>query len=413
MKEQAWLENLRTKAFHLFKEVGYPTPKQEAWKYNNVTPLTKITFETLKKKEEFQLEKRDIEKFTIPNLKCHRLVFVDGFFSEKLSSVNNFSQKVVVKSLGEALQTEPLKVKPYLNLDLDYKEYIFSALNTAFFKDGVFIHVPKGVVVEDPIHILFISSGSKENSASYIRNLIVTEENSQLTFVESYGGIQDKVGFTNSVTEVIVGERALVDHTLIQEEGLRAFHMGRLEIHQKKESSFSSHSFSLGGSLSRNDIIDLFEEEGARSRLVGLFKPEGSQHMDNHIVVDHQKPRCTSHQVYKGVLDDRSEGVFDGKIFVRQDAQKSDAHQENKNLLLSKDATVYAKPHLEIYADDVKCTHGSSTGQLDESALFYMMSRGIGFEQARGMLVHAFASDVINGVRSSALREYLGQRVFL
>ncbi len=289
----------------------------------------------------------------------------------------------------------------------DYKNHIFTALSTAYTKDGAFIYVPDGKIVEDPIHIIFVASSNKDKLLIQPRNLFIAGDNAQVTIIEHYVGEDEGIYFTNSVTEIVAGKNAVVDHIKLQEESKSAFHIARMEVDQERDSNFSSHLISTGGEISRNDFNSRFNDNGGECTLNGLFMLNDSQLFDAHTLMDHAKPHCNSHEHYKGILDDTSRGVFNGKVIVRQDAQKTNAFQQNNNILLSNKALVNTKPQLEIFADDVKCSHGATIGQLDEDALFYLKSRGIGNEASNIILLQAFASDVIKSIKIESVKNYL------
>jgi Fe-S cluster assembly protein SufD len=333
----------------------------------------------------------------------YRLVFVNGFFAPHLSSTAGLTG--LCQNLGSVAGAHPERLE-HLAQHAAYEDNAFTALNTAFLQDGCFLQVPAGKVVERPIHLLFLSTATTAPTVSYPRNLIVVGNGSQVTIVESYIGQKDAY-FTNAVTEIVAGENAVIDHYKLQQEGLEAFHVATLQIHQSRNSNFSSHFVSLGCGLVRNDVNAVLDGEGCECTLNGLYMGRGSQHVDNHTFIDHAKPHCTSHELYKGILKDRARGVFNGKIYVHQDAQKTDAKQTNQTLLLSDDAVINTKPQLEIYADDVKCTHGATVGQLSDEALFYLRSRGIGQEAARGLLTYAFANDIIGRIKVAPIRARL------
>jgi len=288
----------------------------------------------------------------------------------------------------------------------------FTALNTAFVQDGAFIHVPDNVVVETPIHIVFVTGGEEGHVMAHPRTLVVAGAGSQVTVVESYVGAADKTYFSNAVSEFFVGENARVDHYKVQQESLEAFHIAALHAHTSRSARFSSHSFTLGGRIARNDASAILDGDGGECTLNGLYLGDRERLVDNHTMIDHAKPHCNSHEVYKGILGGSSRAVFNGKIVVRQDAQKTDAKQTNRALLLTDGATINTKPQLEIFADDVKCTHGAAIGQLDEDAIFYLRARGLTFAEARDMLIHAFAGQILDGVRIAPLREALEAELF-
>jgi Fe-S cluster assembly protein SufD len=262
-------------------------------------------------------------------------------------------------------------------------------------------------IVDEPINILFITAAGEEKILSQPRNLFVAGKNSQVTIIERYASLDNGIYFTNVVSEIVTGENSSINHIKIQEEGLKAFHVSRTEVDQEKNSNFVSYSISLGGEISRYDLNSKFNDEGGECSLNGLYLLTGNQLYDTHSLIDHAKPHCTSHEHYKGILDDTSRGVFNGKVIVRKDAQKTNAFQENNNIILSDGALVNTKPQLEIFADDVKCSHGATVGQLDQDSLFYLRSRGIGEEKARDILIHAFASDVIKSIKVEQVKNYL------
>ena len=397
--------NLRKEAFGKFSELSFPTTKDEEWKYTSIAPLLEHNFvPSLNKKT---LPKEEIKKFLFEDLESNVVVVVNGIYSEDLTSLRSIPKGVEIKSIAKAISSDSPLVKQHLGKYADFTTHIFTSLSTAFTKDGVLIHLPEGKVVEQPIHILFITDSGKEKLLVQPRNLFVAGKNSQVTIIEHFVNINSGIYFTNTVTEIVVGENAIVDHLRLQEESKSAFHISRMEVDQERTSNFSSHFISLGASLSRNEFNSRFNDEGGECMLNGLFLTEGNQLFDVHTLIDHAKPHCNSHEHYKGILNDVSRGVFNGKVIVRQDAQKTNAFQENNNIILSKEALVNTKPQLEIFADDVKCSHGATIGQLDKDAMFYLKSRGIGEETARTILIHAFASDVIRSVKVNAVRNYI------
>jgi Fe-S cluster assembly protein SufD len=318
---------------------------------------------------------------------------------------------VIVASLAKALTAHRELVEPYLGHHARPENSAFTALNTAFLHDGAFVYVPQGKVVEQPIYLVFLTTPSSDPTMTHPRNLIVAGPTSQVTLVESYAGATDAVYLTNAVTEVIAGESAVIDHYKLQEESLESFHVSTLQLYQEQASNFSSHAVTFGGSLVRNDVNALLDAEGCECTLNGLYMGRDEQLIDNHTRIDHAKPHCASHELYKGILDKKAKGVFNGKIYVHQDAQKTDAKQTNQTLLLSDDATINTKPQLEIFADDVKCTHGATVGQLDAEAIYYLRTRGIGLREARRILTFAFANDIVGRIKIEALRERLERRL--
>ena len=404
---QPWFHQTRKTAISHFAELGLPTIRHEEWRFTNLAPLRKIPFQPVVDDELDGVTAGSLEPFSFGGLDGTRLVFVNGRFSEELSSIRPLHNDMQVGSLAAALDSDRERVEPYLAHHAGYQDHAFVALNTAFVEDGAFVYIPSGKVIEHPIHLLFVSTSLAEPKVSHPRNLIVVGDNSQITIVESYVGLDGGVYFTNAVTEIIAGQNAVIDHCKLQQESEKAFHIATLAVDQDRGSNFTSHSISLGGAFVRNDVNARLGAEGVECTLNGLYMAGGDQLVDNHTLIDHAKPRCNSHEVYKGVLDGRSKGVFNGKIIVRPDAQKTDAKQNNKNLLLSTEAVVDTKPQLQIYADDVKCTHGATVGQLDNDAIFYLRSRGIGPEDARNMLTYAFANDIVSRIKIDAVRTHL------
>ncbi len=301
----------------------------------------------------------------------------------------------------------PAEAEEHLGRHARLEDNAFTALNTALFRYGALVRVPRGKVIEEPVYLLFLSAPGPSPLANYPRNLILAGASSQLSLVEIYASLGEAPSFTAAVTEILVEDGAIVDHSKVQQEGPGAFHFANTQVRQDRASNFSSVFVGLGAQWARNEVRVLLDGEGCECTLNGLYQATGRQHMDNHTVIDHARPHCASHELYKGILDEQAHGVFNGKIFVRQDAQKTDAKQTNQTLLLSEDATINTKPQLEIYADDVKCTHGATVGQLDAEALFYLRTRGVGREDARALLTYAFANDILGRMRISALRHRL------
>lgn len=399
---------LRTRkaAIARFAERGFPTLDEEEWRFTNVAPLVQVPFRRARKEDLGRDAFAALARLVAAESARNCLVFVNGEFSD-LSRTAGLPAGVVAVSLAAALARQPDHVEPHLARLARYDENPFTALNTAFLKDGAFVHVPRGVAVAEPIHLVFVSTANGEPAVAYPRNLVVAGAGSRVTLVESYVGRDGDVYFTNAVTEVVVEQDAVVDHYKLQREGRDAFHVATMQIQQERGSNFSSHAVTLGGAITRNDVNAYLGAENCEATLNGLYLGTGRQLIDNHTRIDHARPHCASHELYKGILDGHARGVFNGKIFVHQDAQKTDAKQTNKTLLLSGDAVIDTKPQLEIYADDVKCTHGATIGQLDANALFYLRSRGLALEAARSLLTYAFANDVIERVRVEPVRARL------
>jgi Fe-S cluster assembly protein SufD len=404
---RSWLDQLRKAAMNRFTDLGFPTSRNEDWKFTSVAPIAKIPFRPIVASENDHptLEALTRAGHTIGD--AIQLVFINGHYAPALSTLRNLPDGLIVTGLASALREHTKLIEPHLARYAAYRERAFTALNTAFISDGAFLYLPAGRILDRPIHLLFVTTAAGEGTVAHPRNLIVAGEQSQATLVETYAGLEEQVYFANAVTEVALGERAVVDHYKIERESEEAFHVATLQVHQQAGSSFSSHYLGFGGALVRNEVRAALDGEGCECTLNGLYMAGGRQHLDNHTVIDHAKPRCASHELYKGILDGKAHGVFNGKIFVRQDAQKTDAKQTNKTLLLSDEAVINTKPQLEIFADDVKCTHGATVGQLQDDAIFYLRSRGIGREQARSLLTFAFANDIISRVKVEAIRTSL------
>jgi Fe-S cluster assembly protein SufD len=402
----SWFRDLQNSAILRFAELGFPTTRHEDWKYTSVAPITGTAF----KPAGFELNGLGagrLHGLSPLGAQANQLVFVNGYFSPKLSSLDLPAGNLKAGSLAEVVNSDPGILEPHLGRYAGFDQNAFTALNSAFMRDGAFLWLPEGTVIPQPIHLLFVSTARRQATVIYPRNLIVVGAGCRLTVVESYIGIYNDVYFTNTVTEIVAGDESVVEHYKVQRESEKAFHVGCLQAHPGRNSSFSSFFVSLGGSLVRNDVNAVLDREGIECTLNGLYLTRGKQHVDNQTSIDHAQPHCSSRELYKGILDGKSSGVFNGKIVVRKDAQKTNARQTNKNLLLSEQALVNTKPQLQISADDVKCTHGATIGQLDDEALFYMRTRGIGAETARSLLTYAFASEVVDRIRIEALRSHI------
>jgi Fe-S cluster assembly protein SufD len=345
----------------------------------------------------------DIMPHLLAGAQGPRMVFVNGFWAPALSSIDGLPAGVRVESLAAVGHYREAELLPHLGRLVPMDTNAFTALQAAFFQDGVFLTVPPGVEMDDPVHLLFLSTEEPMPFVAFPRNLIIAGERSRVAVVESHIGLGSGVYMTNMVTEVLVGVGAVVEHDRLQNESSRAFHIGNTYIRQGEKSQVTSNSIALGGSLVRNNITAVFSGEYAETTLNGLSVGTDEQLIDNHTTIDHAAPHCSSHEVYKSILDGNARGVFNGKIFVRQDAQKTDARQTNRTLLLSDDATIDTKPQLEIFADDVKCTHGATVGQLDEDQVFYLRARGLDEVAARDILTFAFAADVVEKIHVQTL----------
>lgn len=396
------LTALRREALERFAHAGIPTRRDEDWKYTSMAVLEKETFPAASHALGLAAAD-DLDPLLFGDLGGPRIVFVNGRYSSALSAVGELPQGVTLAPLAEALERAPGPMEPYL---ADARHHtVFGALNAAFAADGVHLRLARDTVLEAPIHIVFLAAAG--GAASYPRNVIVAEAGSRATLIEHYAGAAQGAYFTNAVTQVFAGEGAVIEHYRLQLEGAEGLHVGALHVAQARSSRFHSHSFALGGRLARIDITTAFDGEGCEATLDGLYVAAGRQHVDHHTLIDHALPHGTSREHYRGVLDGEARGVFNGKVVVQPGAQRTDARQVNHNLLLSRGAEVDTKPQLEIYADDVKCSHGATVGQLDASQLFYLRSRGIDEASARALLTQAFAREVIERIRIPALRSRL------
>jgi len=397
---------LRRRAAERFRELGYPGPKLEEWRFTNVGPVARTDFEPAPRGYDRDQVERGIAHLRLAG--ALELVFVDGRFAPELSSdPRSQSSGLWAGNLAAVLETDAAAVEPWLGRRASFVERPFAALSTALFEDGAALLVPRRSVVERPVHVLFHTTGGLSPTAVFPRLLLVAGESSEVTLVETYSGEEGSVYLTAPVTEIVAEGDAKVDHYKLQRDSREAFHLALLSVGCGRASSLTTQTFSFGAAIARHDVEGALEGEGAEATLNGLYLVNGRQLADFHMRVDHAAPHTTSHEMFKGVLDDRGRGVFNGRIHVHRQAQKTDAKQTSRNLLLSEHALVNANPQLEIYADDVKCTHGSTVGQLDDLAVFYLRSRGIGLEAARSLLTYAFASDLVSRVKVPAVHELL------
>ena len=399
------LHSIRKEALANFEQAEFPNLKNEEWRYTNISPLLKHSFNPLP--AVLPLMYDDIQQFLLGDTFNHVMVFVNGRFDENLSKINNLPDGLIVKSIATDVEEDDPNVLEHFGKYALSEGQIFTSLSAAYTFDGAFVHVQEGKIIEDPIHLLFIADARKDKALIQPRNLFIADKNSQASVLEHFVSLSEDIYFTNTITEIVVGENAYFDHVKLQEESKRAFHISRTEIDQELSSNFTSHAISLGGDICRNDINSKFNDKGGECTINGLFLLDDSQLCDTHTLIDHAQPHCNSHEHYKGILDDKSRGVFNGKVIVRPDAQKTNAFQENNNIILSNEALINTKPQLEIFADDVKCSHGATIGQLDKEAMFYLKTRGIGEDIARAMLLHAFASDVIKTIKLLPVRDYV------
>jgi len=406
------VHELRNQALGRFAELGFPSARQEAWRYTNVAPIAR---------GKYSIAPRTDNGVTAEQLAPHlfesegitRLVFVNGHYRSDLSSAGPIAPGMKIRSLEDALADDADNILEHLGRHAS-TENPFTALNTAFLKNGAVLHFPKGCEAPGPVHLLFLTTGGNAGETAHVshpRLLVIADEGSKATVVESYATIGEGAHFTNVVGEFVIGANADFQHCRVQSESDNAFHVSDMAATVARDGRFTSHVITLGGALTRNGITATLADENVECTLNGLYLLSGRQHLDNHTAIEHRKPNGRSWEVYKGILDDKSTGVFRGLIHVYEDAQKTDAKQSNANLLLSKDATANSKPQLEIYADDVKCTHGATIGQMDEAALFYLRSRGLPADRAKQMLVGAFAHEVSAELPIDGLRELVDARL--
>ena len=399
----AWLDKLRRNALARFELVGFPAPKSEAWRHTNLSPIVKTKWELADDAGAADVGPL-VEQFTFGDEAIVELVFVNGRYRGELSRVGKLPRGIRVGSLAEALTTDGDVIQRHLARHASIEVNSFVALNTGFVTDGAYIHLPTGTTVDQPIHLLLISTGGERPTVSHPRVLVVAEDNVHATVVESYVGAADQTYFTNAVTEIVTGVDCHIDHARLQQESLKANHVSTMQVELGRSTTFVSHAVTTGGKLTRNDLNCLMNGEHAYATLNGLVIIGGDQHCDNHTLLHHEKPNCPSHELYKHVLSGKATGVFKGQIFVQKDAQKTDSKQNSKTLLLSDDAYMNSQPALEIYADDVKCTHGSTTGPVDEDMVFYLRTRGVSLDAARHLLTYAFAADVTRRIKVEPVR---------
>jgi Fe-S cluster assembly protein SufD len=398
------VRRIRAQAADRFNTLGWPTTRSEEWKYTSLAALANIDW----KIDQRQPEGNDPAPL-FGNAPIAEMMFINGALHANRSALANEHPGIRVVPMGEAMENESFT--HHFARYADYEKHALTALNTAMWQDGAFIEIAPGTTVEGFIHLLYVGGSPAEHPVmSHYRNLIVAGRGSQIAIVESFFG--KGTYFANTVTEIVAGDGAVVDHYKFENESLDAFHIGTLQIHQERSSNVTSRTIATGGALVRNEINVALTGEGASLSMEGLFVLSGRQHVDNHTVIDHVAPHCDSVELFKGILDENARGIFDGRIIVEPNAVKTNSRQTNKNLLLSETAVIDSKPSLEIHNDDVKCNHGSTIGQLDEEALFYLRARGIGAEEARNLLVYAFASEIVERMKIDTVRENAGRAIF-
>jgi Fe-S cluster assembly protein SufD len=413
-REPVWLRQLREDAWSRFDAKGFPTPRDEDWRFTNVAPLVRMPFRRAPLGNA-GLAAKDLERFRFEGAAC-RMVFVNGRFAPILSEMGNLPHGLEVCTLARALDCgavgsapeacAPEGIEQHLGRYADVRRDVFAALNTALWEDGAYLRIRRGAVIEHPVHLMYVSAGAGSEIMTHPRTLVVAEEASQVAVVEDYVSIGEEAAFSNAVTELAAGQDAVVSHYLIERENLAATNVSTLRVEQARATNITSHSILLGGGLVRNNVHPVLAGEGGECLINGLFVGAGHQHLDNFMMVEHAQPQCGSRQFYNGILTDSARGVFHGRIIVHKDAQKTDAKQTNRNLLLSDNARIDTKPQLEIHADDVKCTHGATIGQIEEEQLFYLRARGLDEKSARNLLLYAFAAECLDRMKEPAAREF-------
>jgi Fe-S cluster assembly protein SufD len=410
-----FIKSLKKESIQKLIDVGFPTQKVEDWKYTNILPIVEKNYklsnlsESWKEQSIISRAKELIEKDPIiADLSSNQIVFIDGHFIESLTKIQNVAD-IKFTNLKRALSEYTQEFNQYFN-KYNQIENGFNALNNIFFNDGAFISIRENLIEDEPIVVIYIQSNNEEQLINP-RNLILVGKNSKVRIIEIYLSLNASSSFTNTVTEIFVGENSFLEHYKFQNESLSGFHIGKIQAYLERSSNFNSHNLSFGAAIGRNDINIILDGEGAEAHMYGLYFVKENQHIDNHTLVDHAKPHCLSNEFYKGILAENSRGVFNGKIIVRKGAQKTNAYQSNKNLLLSGNAKIDTKPQLEIFADDVRCTHGATVGQVDDDSLFYLRARGIDEKSARGLLVNAFANDVLENMTFEPLKDKISDFV--
>jgi Fe-S cluster assembly protein SufD len=404
----AWVKERRERAAKRFAEAGYPTVRHEDWRFTNVAPIADARFPLAK--GVFKQAPSLVDAVNVPG--AVRLTICNGEFVPALSDLSALPKGLKITGLRDGARDNADGLEQHLAKTFDHSAHPFAALNTSFLDDGIAVFVAKGAVIETPIHIVTLTGSDSGAVAAHPRVLVVAGENSQARIAQTFIGAEGAASFTNSVAEVVVGEGAVIEYYTDQRESESAFHVANLQAQVLAKGVFASHAFLIGAKITRHDIGIALKGEGADCTMNGVYLADGDRLMDTHSSLDHATAHCTSHELYKGILAGKARAVFNGRIIVRIDAQKTDAKQTNRALLLSDEATINSNPQLEIFADDVKCTHGAAVGQLDEEAMFYLMARGLTRIDARDMLLHAFAGEVLDGLKIPALREQIETNFF-
>ncbi|CAM1351130.1 MULTISPECIES: Fe-S cluster assembly protein SufD [Tenacibaculum] len=402
------IHDIRTKALQNFEDLGFPSKKLEAWKYTSLNSVLKEDY-SLFPDNDIAIELADVKKYFIHEIDSYAVVFIDGKYSSFLSNTTHDGMDICLLSAAFTKSKYKPIIENYFNKIA--KQDNLTSLNTAFANEGAFIHIPRGVEVEKPIQIINFTTGKENATMLQPRNLVVVENNAHVQIIERHQSLTDNAVLTNSVTEIYTDVHATVDYYKIQNDNINASLVDNTYIEQQKESVCSVHTFSFGGNITRNNLNFYQKGERIDSILKGITIIEGKQHVDHHTLVHHIEPNCESHQDYKGIFGERSTGVFNGKVVVEKEAQKTNAYQQNNNVLISDKATINAKPQLEIFADDVKCSHGCTIGQLDDQALFYMQQRGIPKKEAQALLMYAFANTVLESVKIPEVKKRINKLI--
>jgi Fe-S cluster assembly protein SufD len=406
----AWLLPIRKAAIARFAEMGFPTSRDEDWKYTDTRFIADTAFRPAA--PDAVPDADDLRPYRLEDADVHRLVVVNGRVAEALSSIGSLPRGVRVGSLSAAMRDAGDAVQADFARLADYRNQPFAALNTALFADGTAVIVPPGAAIEKPLHLIHVTSGSADSVVAHPRTLIKAGANSQVTVIETFVSLGDTPCFTNAIAEIRADQGARVDHYKVERDKEDSCHVGGVAARLDRDSTVRTHLLTLGGRLVRNEVLAVLDGEGSHCTINGLYLLNGRQHVDNHLRVEHAKPHCTSWEYFKGVLNDRSRGVFTGRIYVAEDAQKTDAKQTNMSLLLSEEAQVESRPQLEIFADDVRCTHGATIGQVDDQALFYLRARGLDSDTARSLLIYGFAEESLQQIQYEPLRQQLEHLLF-
>ena len=392
----SYVHDIRSEAIKNFESIGFPNKKLENWKYTSLKNLLKNDFIVLPEINNL-LEFKDIKKYLIDDIDSYKIIFVDGKYSSHLSDTTHEGMDICILSAALSQSKYELLIENYFNKIAN--DDGITSLNTAFSSEGAFIHIPKNKFVDKPIQIIHFSTGNESSLMFQPRNLIIVDENSQVQIIERHQSLSENKVFTNSVTEIYADKKSIIDYYKIQNDNLQASLIDSTYVDQQRNSSFTMHTFSFGNELVRNNLNISQNDQFIETTIKGITIIGDKQHVDHNTLINHNKPNCNSHQDYKGIYDDKSTGVFNGQVMVKKVAQKTNAFQSNNNVLLSDQATINAKPQLEIYADDVKCSHGCTVGQLDKNALFYLKSRGIPEKEATALLMYGFANNILESVK--------------